>query len=94
VAPGGRVSVPLPRHLCIERSNMFTDEIIRYENGSLDHDESVALFQKLIDTGLAWRLQGHYGRTAQNLIELGLCHRLPTIAESDPLKVASKVQGY
>jgi hypothetical protein len=72
---------------------VFTDAIIRYENGDMDHDESIELFQKLIDTGYAWRLQGHYGRTAQNLIELGLCHRLPTMREVDPLRAASKVQG-
>lgn len=46
-----------------------------YEGGELDDDEIVKGFQSLIDTGLAWQLQGHYGRTAMALIQQGLCHR-------------------
>lgn len=53
---------------------MPIDDIIAYENGELDEQETVELFQTLIDNGMAWQLQGHYGRTAQSLIEGGLCH--------------------
>jgi hypothetical protein len=35
--------------------------------------QKVAAWQFLIDTGAAWSLQGWYGRTAQNLIEQGIC---------------------
>lgn len=47
------------------------DKIIAYETGELSDEESIELFQNLVDSGLAWKLQGHYGRTAQNLINLG-----------------------
>ncbi len=51
----------------------LTDMIIKYETGELDDLEVIALFQELIDTGMAWSLQGHYGRMAKTLIEAGYC---------------------
>jgi len=47
--------------------------MIAWEGGDLSPDETVALFQHLIDTGLAWRLQGCYGRAARDLVQMGLC---------------------
>ena len=38
-----------------------------------EHDEEVEAWQYLIDTGLAWKLQGWYGRTAHRLINDGYC---------------------
>ena len=49
------------------------DTIIAYEEGRLDSDETIEMFQGLINNGVAWQLQGHYGRTAHALIEQGLC---------------------
>jgi hypothetical protein len=52
---------------------MDIDKLIAYENGELDSEESIELFQTLIDSGAAWTLQGSYGRTARGLINAGLC---------------------
>lgn len=49
------------------------DKIIAYEQGDLDEDECIALFQDLINSGLAYQLQGSYGRTASYLIQNGYC---------------------
>lgn len=54
---------------------MQIDQIIAYENGELNEEETIELFQSLIDSGMAWQLQGHYGRTAAALIEAGVCHQ-------------------
>jgi hypothetical protein len=50
----------------------ITAQIIRYESGELDQEQAISLFQDLLDTGLAWQLQGSYGRTAEALLEDGL----------------------
>jgi hypothetical protein len=60
--------------LTTDRSTVIdVGAIIDFENGELTEDEVVELFQVLIDTGVVWRLQGFYGRTATDLIEAGLC---------------------
>jgi hypothetical protein len=35
-------------------------------------DEVIAVYQHLVDTGQAWRLEGHVGRTAMGMIEAGV----------------------
>ena len=47
------------------------DKIIAFESGELNDEQVLELFQELVDSGLAWSLQGSYGRTAKALIEAG-----------------------
>ena len=52
--------------------NGIIDRIMQYEAGEmLDDNEIIALFQELVNNGMAWKLQGHYGRQAKALIEQG-----------------------
>jgi hypothetical protein len=46
-------------------------QIMDYESGQLSECEVIAMFQRLVNSGMAWKLQGHYGRTAKHLIEAG-----------------------
>ena len=50
----------------------LVDRIMAYERGGMGQEEIVEFFQELVDDGLVWRLLGHYGRTADSLIEAGL----------------------
>ena len=52
----------------------LTSQIVAYETGEASDQEVIELFQQLINTGMAWSLQGHYGRTAKHLIEQGFCN--------------------
>ena len=47
-------------------------QIMAYEEGQLTEEQTLALFKHLVVSGLAWQLQGHYGRTAKALQEMGL----------------------
>jgi len=56
-----------------------TNLIICYETGELSQEGILQLFSELIKTGMAWTLQGSYGRTAYALIENGYINRLGDI---------------
>jgi hypothetical protein len=51
------------------------DNIIAYEQGELNDQEIVCLFADLVRSGMAWSLQGSYGRTATALIKEGWIDR-------------------
>ena len=46
--------------------------IMDYESGELDLTEVIRLFAYLVRTGLAWSLQGSYGRAASSFIDAGI----------------------
>lgn len=48
-----------------------TTMLMDFEDGSMNIDQTLELFSILIQTGLAWRLQGSYGRMARHLIDQG-----------------------
>lgn len=51
--------------------NKIIQQMDAWEAGMLSDEETIELFQQLVTTGLAWQLQGIYGRTAQRLIDAG-----------------------
>ena len=52
--------------------------LIDYEAGEISDPQIIAEgFQKLIDLGVVWQLQGSYGRVAMELIRSGACQRFP-----------------
>ena len=50
----------------------LVDQLIAYEEGQITHDEEVAFFEHLVETGVCWELPGHYQRVGATLIEAGL----------------------
>ena len=45
-----------------------------FDGETHDEETMISAWQHLIDTGLAWTLQGAFGRQAKLLIERGLCY--------------------
>jgi hypothetical protein len=58
----------------------FGASIGKHEEGEMSDQETIDFFQHLINTGDAWKLQGHYGCRAEQLINDGHCH-LPVVAK-------------
>ena len=60
---------------------------------NITEERYLAAWQHLINTGLCWRLQGWFGRTARSLIDGGYCRSpnhtqhthssLPTFSQGD-----------
>ncbi|MFF3793754.1 hypothetical protein ACFYXW_27510 [Streptomyces sp. NPDC001981] len=50
-------------------------DIMSFEADELEIDDILDLFATLIRSGMAWTLQGSYGRTAQDLIDQGIISR-------------------
>lgn len=63
--------MPSVSNLAREEEYDHVGEIMAYEDGTITEERFIKLFQYLVDTGLAWKLQGHYGRTAQAMLDSG-----------------------
>lgn len=62
-----------------DHDRILRDRIIDYETDNLSDQGIVELFQDLVDSGLAYKLQGSYGRMAERLIADGFVTRLQTV---------------
>ena len=51
------------------------DGVTWYESGELTEQETIEFFAQLIKKGIAWQLQGSYGRQAMRFIEAGILDR-------------------
>lgn len=58
-----------PNELSIFQATMIAEGVEEVET----EEEYIAAWQRLIDTGVCWQLQGSFGRTAQGLIDDGIC---------------------
>jgi hypothetical protein len=53
----------------------LVSKIIAWESGELSDNETIEFFSELVKNGMAWSLQGMYGRFAMGLIENGFLSR-------------------
>lgn len=53
------------------KQESLSSTIIAYEAGRLTQLETVGLFALLVGTGVAYELQGSYGKTARRLVKEG-----------------------
>lgn len=57
-------------------------QLMAYEEGELDASATLELFAQLIASGMAWHLQGSYGRAAAILIERGYITRAGIVTDA------------
>lgn len=63
---------PAKLHQKLQEHFPLVERIVAFESGETDEDETLELFQYLVNTGQAWTLQGAYVRMAMSLIQRGL----------------------
>ena len=53
--------------------SILADDLFAYEQGELDVEQQIDLYQDLIATGLVWEMDDFYQNTALSLINQGYC---------------------
>ncbi|SRR5579871_1063231 len=48
------------------------DDIISYEHGELSEQQTIELFQRIVNNGMVWTMKGDYSRKAMELERKGL----------------------
>lgn len=73
------------------------EDLLNYEAGRMTDTQIVDFFQKLINSGLAWKLTGHYEQMTTRLITMGLCqpaeHVYRFYCSFSEIERAHKAQG-
>ncbi len=52
----------------MKQTKDFLDQIMEYESGELSDKGIIEMYSEMVKTGVAWKLQGSYGRTADAFI--------------------------
>lgn len=61
------------------------DQMVKWEEGTLSEEDTVNLFQELVTTGIAWQLQGMYGRQASAMLDAGvITSPFQVVGDSNP----------
>jgi hypothetical protein len=57
----------------IEKKADHLEDITHHEEEGLSEEDEIAMFQRMINDGSVWHMQGSYGRRAMDLLRSGLC---------------------
>jgi hypothetical protein len=49
----------------------IVSDLMAYENGEMEYEDVITLFQNLLDTGTIYHLQGSYGHQMQRFLNSG-----------------------
>jgi len=67
------------------------DLIMAFEQGDLSDVDTIKLFGQLVKSGLAWKLQGSYGRTAKALIDAGYISPKGEILQTEGVQLENSI---
>ena len=67
-------------------------QLMAYEDGALGFLDQVHLFANLVRSGLVWQLQGHYGRTAQRMIDANLISKDGIVNDAEVNRILDEAE--